>query len=213
MLLSDHVWLWARGFEGGGPHVPLLRRLAHWLMKEPDLEEEALRLSARTGDLLVERQTLEETVAPVALTLPTGETRDLQLEETEPGLFAATIEDAPLGLYRATDGDLTALAHVGPTDPREYRSLLSTTEVLAPVAGATGGTVQRLKEAADDAITIPRVVPQRGGGSFGAAGWIGLDMSDAYEVTGIQRTRLLAGFLGLALFLAMLGGTWWREGR
>ena len=41
MLLSDHVWLWARGYEGGGPHVPLLRRLAHWLMKEPDLEEEA----------------------------------------------------------------------------------------------------------------------------------------------------------------------------
>ncbi|MBO6930716.1 MAG: hypothetical protein JJ856_14170, partial [Roseibium sp.] len=33
MLLSDHVWLWARGFEGGGPHVPLLRRLAHWLMQ------------------------------------------------------------------------------------------------------------------------------------------------------------------------------------
>src|SRR5262245_28759611 len=42
MLLSDHGWLWARGFEGGGPQTELLRRLAHWLMKEPDLEEENL---------------------------------------------------------------------------------------------------------------------------------------------------------------------------
>src|SRR5579883_2032606 len=47
LLLSDHIWLWARGFEGGGPHLDLLRRLSHWLMKEPDLEEEALRLSVR----------------------------------------------------------------------------------------------------------------------------------------------------------------------
>ena len=47
-LLSDHAWLWARGFEGGGPQAELLRRLAHWLMKEPELEEE--RLSATIAD-------------------------------------------------------------------------------------------------------------------------------------------------------------------
>lgn len=212
MLLSDQVWLWARNFEGGGPHVPLLRRLAHWLMKEPDLEEEALRMQAENGDLIVERQTLEEAIEPVTVTLPTGENRQLTLDRAENGLFRSRIDDAPLGLYRATDGTLTALAHVGPTDPKEYRSLLSTTEVLQPIADATGGTVQRLKEAADEAVTIPRIVPGRGGSSFGGPGWLGLDVSDAYEVTGIERTRLLAGFLGLALFLAALGATWWREG-
>jgi hypothetical protein len=213
MLLSDHVWLWARNFEGGGPHVPLLRRLAHWLMKEPDLEEEALRLSADKGDLVVERQTLEETVRPVTVTMPDGSTRETTLAESEPGLFRAVIAKAPLGLYKATDGDLTALAHVGPTDPKEYRSLLSTTSVLQPIAEATGGTVQRLREAADAEIALPRVVPQRGGATFGGPGWIGLDMSDAYEVTGISRTRLFAGFVGLALLLAAIGSTWWREGR
>ena len=44
-LLSDQIWLWARGFEGGGPQAELLRRLAHWLMKEPELEEEKLSAS------------------------------------------------------------------------------------------------------------------------------------------------------------------------
>ncbi len=42
LLTSDQAWLWARGYEGGGPHSDLLRRLSHWLMKEPDLEEERL---------------------------------------------------------------------------------------------------------------------------------------------------------------------------
>ena len=32
LLLSDHIWLWARGYEGGGPHLDLLRNLSHWLM-------------------------------------------------------------------------------------------------------------------------------------------------------------------------------------
>jgi hypothetical protein len=213
MLLSDHVWLWARGFEGGGPHVPLLRRLAHWLMQEPDLEEEALRLSADGGDLVIERQTLSDAAGPVSLTRPDGTTGDVVLEEAAPGLFRGRVADAPLGLWRATDGDLTALAHIGPTDPKEWRTLISTTEVLAPIADATRGSVQRLREAAGDVIEIPRIVPQRGGTSFGGNGWIGLDMSDAYEVTGIERTRLLSGFLGLALLLTVLGATWWREGR
>lgn len=213
MLLSDHVWLWARGFEGGGPHVPLLRNLAHWLMKEPDLEEEALRLSADKGDLVIERQTLGESVGAVTLTMPDGGTREMALAPVEPGLFRARLAEAPLGLYKAREGDLSALAHVGPTDLAEYRSLLSTTDVVRPIAEATGGTVQRLRDAADASLALPRIVPERGGTTFGGSGWIGLDMSDAYEVTGIDRTRLLGGFLGLAVLLMALGGTWWREGR
>src|SRR5205823_3120771 len=67
LLLSDHIWLWARGFEGGGPHLDLLRRLSHWLMKEPDLEEEALRLTVSGHDLLVRRQTMADETAEVTL--------------------------------------------------------------------------------------------------------------------------------------------------
>ena len=72
LLLSDHIWLWARGFQGGGPHLDLLRRLSHWLMKEPDLEEEALRLTVRGHELLVRRQTMADEASPVTLTSPSG---------------------------------------------------------------------------------------------------------------------------------------------
>ena len=75
LLLSDHIWLWARGYEGGGPHLDLLRRLSHWLMKQPDLEEEALRLSARGRELDVERQTMADEVAQVTRDDAVGQTR------------------------------------------------------------------------------------------------------------------------------------------
>src|SRR6266436_6457044 len=110
LLLSDHIWLWARGFEGGGPHLDLLRRLSHWLMKEPDLEEEALRLLVRGRDLTVQRQTMADTVNQVTLTSPTGATRTLTLTPAEPGVWRSTLEANELGLWRGTDGTLNALA-------------------------------------------------------------------------------------------------------
>ncbi len=75
MLLSDHIWLWARGYEGGGPHLDLLRRMSHWLMKQPDLDEEALRLQIQGKDLVVLRQTMADNVPPVTVTSPSGATK------------------------------------------------------------------------------------------------------------------------------------------
>src|SRR6202789_2817609 len=87
LLLSDHIWLWARGFEGGGPHLDLLRRLSHWLMKEPELDEEALRLTVSGHDLVVRRQTMADQVADVTLTSPSGTTQTLKLDAKEPGVW------------------------------------------------------------------------------------------------------------------------------
>src|SRR3970040_1515659 len=118
LLLSDHIWLWARGYEGGGPHLDLLRRLSHWLMKQPDLEEEALRLIVSGRDLVVERQTMADAVNDVTLTLPSGATRTVVLQAGEPGLWHGSVRATELGLWRATDGQLSALVNVGPPHPR-----------------------------------------------------------------------------------------------
>src|ERR1700739_237388 len=112
LLLSDHIWLWARGFEGGGPHLDLLRRLSHWLMKEPDLDEEALRLTVRGHDLVVKRQTMADQVADVTLTSPSGATRTLKLNPTEPGVWQSSVAANELGLWRATAGKLNAVVNI-----------------------------------------------------------------------------------------------------
>lgn len=212
MMLSDHAWLWARGFDGGGPHVPLLRNVAHWLMKEPDLEEEALRMRTRGRDLVIERQTLGESVDAVTVTNPTGQEQQLELEEAEPGLWRTTISTADLGLYSVTDGERTALANVGPPNPKEFSDVRSTLEKLEPIATATGGSVQRIASSGDQ-VSVPRIVPIQRATTFAGNGWIGLKTTDASILKGVDRYPLLMGFLGLAILLGALTLTWYREGR
>jgi hypothetical protein len=212
MLLSDHVWLWARGFEGGGPHVPLLRRLAHWLMQEPDLEEEALNVSLRGPELIVERQTLGETVNELTVVSPTGDSVDLTMTEQEPGLWRGSSPVTETGLFSVTDGEMNALIHVGPQNPREYTNVLSDTDVLSPVADATGGAVQRLRDVGGG-LDLPRVISMRQSASYEGNGWIGLKQTEASLLNGVDRFPLLIGLLGLAILLGTVSATWYREGR
>jgi hypothetical protein len=211
LVLSDHIWLWARGYEGGGPHLDLLRRLSHWLMKQPDLEEEALRLSVQGKQLMVRRQTMAESVDEVTLTTPSGATQTMTLKAAEPGLWKGSVDANELGLWRATDGKLTALINVGPANPREFAEVTSTTDVLAPLANATGGDARRLADRAG--ITVPRVLAVRSTDTYKGDDWIGLKMRDASVVRGIGVLPVFAGLIGLLLLVGSLAATWAREGR
>jgi hypothetical protein len=211
LLLSDHIWLWARGYEGGGPHLDLLRRLSHWLMKQPDLEEEALRLIVHGHDLTVQRQTMSDSVADVTLTSPTGASRTLNLQPVEPGLWRTQLPANELGLWRATDGTLTALANVGPANPREFAEVTSSTDVLGPIAQATGGDARRLDDG--HGLDVPRVVPVRTSTTFKGDDWVGLKMRDVSVVRGIGVLPVFAGLIGLLLLIGALAATWAREGR
>ena len=211
LLLSDHIWLWARGYEGGGPHLDLLRRLSHWLMQEPDLEEEALRLLVRGHDLTVQRQTMADTVDPVTLTLPSGKMQTVTLDQAEPGIWRSTIEAKELGLWRASDGKLSALANVGPANPREFDEVTSTTDWVAPITSATGGDAVRIEDG--KGIHLPRVVGVHANDSFHGDDWIGLKMREASVVRGIGVLPVFAGVIGLLLLVGSLAATWAREGR
>jgi hypothetical protein len=211
LMLSDHIWLWARGYEGGGPHLDLLRRLSHWLMKQPALEEEALRLIVKGRDITVQRQTMADSVSEVTLTSPTGATRTLNLQAVEPGVWRTGVTANELGLWRATDGKLTALANVGPANPREFAEVTSTTEVLRPLTNATGGDSRRLTNGSS--LEVPRVVPVRTSSTFKGEDWIGLKMRDVSVVRGIGVLPIFAGLIGLLLLVGSLALTWAREGR
>jgi hypothetical protein len=211
LLLSDHIWLWARGYEGGGPHLDLLRRLSHWLMKQPELEEEALRLIVKGHEVTVRRQTMADSVNDVTLTSPTGKSRTVVLQPSEPGVWRSDVTTNELGLWRATDGKLTALANVGPANPREFAQVTSTTEVLQALTNATGGDARRL--ANGDSLEVPRVVPVRTSTTFKGEDWIGLKMRDVSVVRGIGVLPIFAGLIGLLLLVGSLAATWAREGR
>jgi hypothetical protein len=211
LLLSDHIWLWARGYEGGGPHLDLLRRMSHWLMKQPDLDEEALRLQVRGHDLIVLRQTMADSVTPVTVTSPSGATQELTLNAGDPGSWQATIPANELGLWQATDGTLKALINVGPTNPKEFSEVTSTIETLKPLAQATGGDARRVVDGSS--VELPRIVPVRASSVFRGDGWMGVKMRDASVVRGVGVLPMFAGLIGLLLLLGAFAATWLREGR
>ncbi len=206
-LLSDHAWLWARGFEGGGPQAELLRRLAHWLMKEPELEEERLSATIADGTITVERRTMADAAKPVMLTYPSGKTSTLTLAKIEPGIWRATAKADELGLYRLTDGTLTTVAAAGPLNPKEVADMRATDRILAPIAAVSGGSIHWLADG------IPDV--RRVGASGNAAGsnWMGLRANGAYRVTSVEQQPLLPAWASLLLLLGTLLFAWRIEGR
>lgn len=212
MLLSDHAWLWARGFEGGGPYTALLRRLAHWLMKEPDLEEEVLLAEGQDGSLKIERRSMKEDVDTVEVTTPTGETRSVELEKAGPGYWRSVLDVLDHGVYRLRSGDLQAVAHVGQMNSRELSSLNATLEPLQPVLDETsGGGFWTGSEA--DAVKLPRIAMLRTGRLMHGDDWLGLRQRDAYVTRGVRLIPLFTGLLALAVLLGALSLTWFREGR
>jgi len=211
LLLSDHIWLWARGYEGGGPHLDLLRRVSHWLMKQPDLDEESLRMQVHGKDLTVVRQTMADSVSPVTVTSPSGTTHDLNLTVGDPGEWRATLPANELGLWQATDGKLKALINVGPTNPKELSEVTSTTDTLKLLAQATGGDARRIADGSS--LSMPRVVPIHGSSIFRGDGWLGVKMRDASVVKGVGVLPMFAGVIGLLLLLGAFAATWLREGR
>lgn len=211
LFLSDHAWLWARGFRDGGPYLDLLRRLSHWLMKEPELEEEALRATARGSTVEVERQTLRDNPSPITVTGPDGQSRTIPLEAGRPGLFTARIPAGDQGLYRLTSDNLTAFASVGPENPRELMEVVSDPAALQPLAQATGGSSRRIGRESGSAVNVPRIVPVRSGSQFSGNDWIGLRISDSGIVRGVRIAPLFIGLIGLALLFGALVAGWLGE--
>jgi hypothetical protein len=207
LLASDHAWLWNRGYEGGGPQLELLRRLAHWMMKEPELEEEALTAEATGQTMRIQRRTLAETVPPVSITDPSGNVVELPLSEVRPGLFETIFEGAEIGLYRLENGDQTTVIGLGPAAPREFEQTIATADILAPViSGLRGGTIL-LEEG------LPRLRDVRQGRPASGRGWIGLTPRDAYETRDVRQTDLLPAWLVLLLSAGFITAAWLREGR
>jgi len=207
LLASDHAWLWNRGYEGGGPQLELLRRLAHWMMKEPELEEEALTATATGQSMRILRRTLSDTVPPVIITGPDGSQTQLDMTEAQPGQFETRFDGPEIGLYRLENGDQSTVIGLGPAAPREFEATIATADVLGDRVAATRGGVLRLEEG------VPRIRTVRAGRPAAGRGWIGITPRDAYETLDVRQTPLLPAWLVLLLAAGFITAAWLREGR
>jgi len=208
LMLSDHTWLWARGYEGGGPQAELLRRLGHWMMKEPDLEEDDLRATAEGNRLEIRRRSVEPNPPPVTVTSPSGQQQTVSLNDQPNGRASASLVVRETGLYRLTDGRKSTLVAVGTLNPKEFADVRATDAVLKPIAQATGGGMHWLVD--DGMPELRRVRPGR---DTQGRGWLGMVAHQQFLVTGVRQIPLLPGIAVLLLLLGLAASTWWKEGR
>lgn len=208
VLASDHAWLWGRGYDGGGPQLELLRRLAHWMLKEPELEEETLTATADGMTLTIVRRTIEDgPPGPVTVTGPEGAQVVLDMQQTSPGRFEVAWQAPGLGLYRLEQGDLVRVVGVGPAAPREFQDTIASAEALAPAVDAARGSVSRIEEGVPDLRAVAE------GRATAGRGWIGLVPRGAYETQEIRVAALLPGWVWLLLAAGLAVAAWLIEGR
>jgi len=207
LLASDQAWLWARGFEGGGPQLELLRRLAHWMMKEPELEEEALWAEPVGQTMKIIRRSLTSEVGGVTVTTPSGESQVLPLTETSPGRFEADYTGPEIGLYRLANGEKETVIGLGPSAPKEFEATIATDTVMEPVTDALRGGVLRLSNGS------PVLRDVRPGRPAAGRGWIGLTPRNAYETLAVTQVPLLPAWLVMIVVLGLTLIGWLREGR
>ena len=207
LLGSDQAWLWSRGFEGGGPQLDLLRRLAHWMMKEPELEEEALSAEAVGQTMRITRRTLGEGVGPLTITRPDGTDARMALTQVAPGQYEATYEGPEIGLYRLSDGEVETVIGLGPAAPREYEQTIASGEIMEPLIDTRRGGILALEDG------VPALRSEREGRPAAGRGWIGLTPRGAYETRDITKTPLMPAWLALLLISGFIVAGWLRESR
>jgi hypothetical protein len=211
LLLSDQIWLWSRGHEGGGPQAELLRRVAHWLMQEPALEENALTAVVADGRLTIERRSTDPgPPGAVTVTDPDGKTQKLPLTETAPGRATTGLAATTPGVWQVNDGQRTAYAAAGAANPLEIADLRATASLVGKLARASGGGVHWLGTAASPDVPELRRTEQDRGAS--GSSWVGLERRHDHLVTGIAALALLPSWLALPLMLGLMVGAWRREG-
>lgn len=207
LLASDQAWLWDRGFEGGGPQLELLRRLAHWMMKEPDLEEEALTASAEGQEVTITRRSLSDDPRSVEVIGPDGEAVTIDLSQTAPGRFTGRFTGPEIGLYRLSDGAEETVIALGPSAPREFEQTIASGAALKPVIDATRGGILALQEG------VPAIRAVREGRVAAGRNWIGITPRAAFVTADVTLTPLAPAWLMLLIAATLGVAGWLREGR
>ena len=206
-LLSDQGWLWARGYDGGGPEAELLKRIAHWSMKQPELEEERIAAHGQGLDIIVDRFGLKQTYETATARGPSGQEQPVPLKEIGPGHYQGRFTPAEAGTYALVDGELQAVAAAGNGDSREVTDLLATTKKLEPVTSAKGGGIFWLEDG------LPRLTTQSVSQNYAGAGFMALRANGQTKTLAVRELDLFATLLSLAVLLILASIMWRREGR
>ena len=216
MLNSDSTWRWERGYASKGPYASLLLQTSHWLMKNPALEEEALKITQQKRDLVIEQQTMDDKSTPVTLRTPSGKTITVTPEASTPGIWRIKVPVTEMGFYSAEQAGKfprTAFVNVGPDNAREYTATISTPEILKPLATRTGGLTTRMTDSAGNLSTpkIQAVDTGKKDAPLSGDNWMGVRMTDVSILRSMDKEQVIDNKILATLLLLAMAAAYWAQ--
>lgn len=204
VVASDNVWMWAKGGQTAGPYGDLLRNVAHWLMKEPELEEDYLKASATGHTLTVARRPGEaKQEQSVEVTFPSGKKQTLALTTARDGWIEGSMTVDENGIYTASRDERKAFVVVGTAQSEEYSDVMTTPARLQETVNKTGGGFIWYQEQPE--FSLRRVSKE---GKLAGDNWLGLRRSEAYAVTAVSTRAVFGNELFLLIALLAVAGVW-----
>ncbi len=208
-LSSDHIWLWAQGFDGGGPHAELLRRIVHWLMKEPELDERAFNVSVNKDQITIEKQSFGKDEETMSVRNPDGEVELIALKKNAQNMLVHKMTAKSLGVYAFEDVQgMQKSVIVGDINPLELEGVISTPDIMRSLVEATGGTHIWLNDTPDPVLRASRKARR-----YGGSNWLALRQNGDFTVSRVKDITLLPEWLSLLILFSSLLFLWWKEGR
>lgn len=208
-ILSDQIWLWARGWGKKSPYLSLMRNTLHWLMKEPDLEDRGLFLSAANNQINIDlRDPMhEDRIAPeIEIITPNGANQTQILTESSPFNYNGLYRAEEAGLYKITAGDYTRYIMLGEPNPKEYQEMRSTEAILSPFVQKLHGKIERV-----DNATSMQIVQSSKKNQFASARRFFVKQGENFRILSSTQKPFIPLPFVLGMFLVAIGICWWQE--
>ncbi|MTI10261.1 hypothetical protein [Curvivirga aplysinae] len=206
-LFSDQIWLWAKGYEGGGPYSELIRRLSHWLMKEPELEENDLKAYIEGDRIFVEMRSLVPQEPIVSIEGPDENITELPLRDIGNGRYIGEKKLDFIGLHQVSNGERTVLATENVGQNKEWQALNATTAHIEPLIKDMYGSYRFIE------MGLPDIRHKKPSRQYTGKNWISFVKNNSYKITGVTYRNLINGWVGLILAVLFIMLCWRREAR
>ena len=205
-ILSDQSWVWTKPGSNKGPQADLLRRLVHWLMKEPELEENELSARIDNNTILITKNSLILDNKPIISISPDNTKKEIILEDIGKGKQIGKILSPQEGTWKFSSGNSKITLIVGNSNASEYLDVRTTDNIVEPIVEFTSGSINWVNNE-----NLPKIRHLPKSKLVENNDHIKLVKNEKYFVKSLQQSTLTPWYLILVLSLFLLFLAWYRE--
>ena len=133
-IYSHNLWLWTKtNNNNGGPYNLLIKNLAHWLMKEPTLEENKLTATINEKDIIINKRffsTPQKEDLKFSIIDPDGKKISKILKKSIDNEYSYNFRFKKKGVFIISDGNIVINISTDNFKKLEYENLNLTDEII-----------------------------------------------------------------------------------